>query len=138
MALAGRSFIHIFGFMMISVSTEYYQFLLAQGICSPIGACAIFFVGTSSVSLAQGASSVCPWYCLSRLQCRRSHLPHLSSSIGPRGWIWLDHAHLRIWYFVIACPCEHDHQISSKPQLVPPTIARAFIFACPPLSFPSI
>ncbi|KAL3263849.1 hypothetical protein ABHI18_001392 [Aspergillus niger] len=37
----GGSFFHIFGVMMASISTKYYQILLAQGICSPIGLCAI-------------------------------------------------------------------------------------------------
>ena len=35
---------------MTSISTEYYQFLLAQGICSPLGASAIFYAGMSSVT----------------------------------------------------------------------------------------
>ncbi|MCJ1253958.1 hypothetical protein MMC24_001772 [Lignoscripta atroalba] len=47
--LAG-SFLHVFGLMMTSISTEYYQFILAQGICSPIGASAIFYPAMSSVS----------------------------------------------------------------------------------------
>lgn len=41
---------HVFGLMMTSLSSEYYQFLLAQGICSPLGASAVFFVATTSVS----------------------------------------------------------------------------------------
>jgi len=41
---------HVFGLMMTSISTEYYQFLLAQGICSPLGASAIFYPGMSSVT----------------------------------------------------------------------------------------
>ena len=44
------SFIHVFGLMMTSISTEYYQFILAQGICSPIGASAIFYAGMSSTA----------------------------------------------------------------------------------------
>ncbi|KAL2865520.1 MCT family MFS transporter [Aspergillus lucknowensis] len=47
--LAG-SFFHIFGLMMVSVSSKYYQFLLAQGICSPIGTSALFHVSLNSVS----------------------------------------------------------------------------------------
>ncbi len=36
------SFMHVFGVMMASLSTEYYQILLAQGVCSAIGVSAIF------------------------------------------------------------------------------------------------
>lgn len=44
------SFFHVFGLMMTSISTEYYQFLLAQGICSPLGAGALFFTSISCVN----------------------------------------------------------------------------------------
>lgn len=36
------SFMHVFGIMMASISTKYYQILLAQGFCSGIG-CAMLF-----------------------------------------------------------------------------------------------
>lgn len=36
------TFLHVFGLMMTSVSKEYYQFFLAQGICSPLGASFVF------------------------------------------------------------------------------------------------
>ncbi|EXJ83247.1 hypothetical protein A1O1_06866 [Capronia coronata CBS 617.96] len=36
------TFMHVFGLMMASISKEYYQFLLSQGICSSIGACFLF------------------------------------------------------------------------------------------------
>ncbi|KAJ5779753.1 hypothetical protein N7457_007473 [Penicillium paradoxum] len=42
--------LHVFGLMMASLSTEYYQFLLAQGICSPFGASAIFSASINSAS----------------------------------------------------------------------------------------
>ncbi|KAJ5374588.1 Major facilitator superfamily domain general substrate transporter, partial [Penicillium concentricum] len=42
--------LHVFGLMMASLSTEYYQFILAQGICSPIGASAIFNACVNSVT----------------------------------------------------------------------------------------
>ncbi|KAL4862044.1 hypothetical protein BDV12DRAFT_50217 [Aspergillus spectabilis] len=47
--LAG-SFFHVFGLMMISISSKYYQFLLAQGICSPIGTSALFHASLTSVN----------------------------------------------------------------------------------------
>ncbi|PYI03423.1 MFS general substrate transporter [Aspergillus sclerotiicarbonarius CBS 121057] len=47
------SFLHVFGLMMASISTEYYQVLLSQGICSSIGLSAI----------AQPALSIIPsWF----------------------------------------------------------------------------
>lgn len=36
--------------MMTSISSEYYQFILAQSICSATGASAVFFASTTSVS----------------------------------------------------------------------------------------
>lgn len=37
------TFLHVFGLMMTSISTKYYQFLLSQAICSPIGASMVFY-----------------------------------------------------------------------------------------------
>ncbi|KAG8405756.1 hypothetical protein J3458_021691 [Metarhizium acridum] len=36
------SFLHVFGLMMCSLGTQYYQILLAQGVCSAVGVSAIF------------------------------------------------------------------------------------------------
>ncbi|KNG89866.1 monocarboxylate permease [Aspergillus nomiae NRRL 13137] len=47
--LAG-TFFHVFGLMMASISTEYYQFILSQGICSPLGASAVFNASINSAS----------------------------------------------------------------------------------------
>ncbi|KAK3060548.1 hypothetical protein LTS18_008309, partial [Coniosporium uncinatum] len=44
------SFLHVFGLMMTSISSQYYQFILAQGICSPIGASMIFYPAMSVCS----------------------------------------------------------------------------------------
>ncbi|KAH8723922.1 major facilitator superfamily domain-containing protein [Phaeosphaeriaceae sp. PMI808] len=43
------TFFHVFGLMMTSLCTEYYQFILAQGICSPLGLNCIFQAGTSTL-----------------------------------------------------------------------------------------
>jgi MFS family permease len=43
------TFMHVFGIMMTSLSTEYWQFILAQGICSPLGLNCIFNCGASTV-----------------------------------------------------------------------------------------
>ncbi|EWY79893.1 hypothetical protein FOYG_16958 [Fusarium oxysporum NRRL 32931] len=40
--ILGGSLLHVFGIMMTSLSTEYYQILLAQGVCSALGVSAIF------------------------------------------------------------------------------------------------
>ena len=45
--LAFGTFFHIFGLMMASLSSEYYQFFLAQGICSAMGASALLFSATN-------------------------------------------------------------------------------------------
>ncbi|KAL9595450.1 MAG: hypothetical protein Q9219_006441 [cf. Caloplaca sp. 3 TL-2023] len=42
------SFLHVFGLMMASLCHEYYQFMLAQGVCSPIGASLIFYPAMST------------------------------------------------------------------------------------------
>lgn len=48
--LLGGSFAHVFGLMMTSLSSEYYQFFLAQGFVSAVGACAIFYASMNCVS----------------------------------------------------------------------------------------
>ena len=43
------TFMHCFGLMMTSLSTEYYQFFLSQSICSAIGASLLFGPAMTSV-----------------------------------------------------------------------------------------
>ncbi|KAF4965700.1 hypothetical protein FSARC_6540 [Fusarium sarcochroum] len=47
--ILGGSFMHVFGIMMASISTEYYQILLSQGVCSAIGVSAIFQPALSTI-----------------------------------------------------------------------------------------
>ncbi|MCJ1240407.1 hypothetical protein MMC14_008409 [Varicellaria rhodocarpa] len=44
------TFLHIFGIMMLSLSTQYYQIFLAQSLCSGIGAAMIFHAATNAVA----------------------------------------------------------------------------------------
>ncbi|KAH8906507.1 putative monocarboxylate transporter [Coniochaeta sp. PMI_546] len=44
------SLLHVFGLMMASISTQYYQFLLAQGVCSAIGVAVVFLSAISAVT----------------------------------------------------------------------------------------
>ncbi len=48
--LLGGTLFHVFGLMMVSLSSQYYQFLLAQGGCSAIGASAIFYAANNSIA----------------------------------------------------------------------------------------
>ncbi|KAE8150439.1 major facilitator superfamily domain-containing protein [Aspergillus avenaceus] len=48
--LIAGTFFHVFGLMMVSISKEYYQFILAQGVCSPIGTSALFHGCLTSVN----------------------------------------------------------------------------------------
>ncbi|KAH6620461.1 major facilitator superfamily domain-containing protein [Boeremia exigua] len=43
------TFFHVFGLMMTSLCTEYYQIILAQAICSPLGLNCIFNAATSTI-----------------------------------------------------------------------------------------
>lgn len=43
------TFSHVFGLMMTSLASKYYQFFLAQSICSGMGASALFYAGTNPV-----------------------------------------------------------------------------------------
>jgi MFS family permease len=47
--LIGGTFAHVFGLIMVSLSSEYYQFFPAQGCVSAIGASAIFYASMNSV-----------------------------------------------------------------------------------------
>jgi hypothetical protein len=47
--LIGGTVAHVFGLMMTSLSSEYYQFFLTQGCVSAIGASAIFYTSMGAV-----------------------------------------------------------------------------------------
>jgi MFS family permease len=44
------SLMHVFGLMMASLSSQYYQFLLSQGVCSAIGVAIVFLSAISAVT----------------------------------------------------------------------------------------
>ena len=47
--LIGGTFLHTFGLMMASISDQYYQLLLSQGLCSAIGASMLFYPALTCV-----------------------------------------------------------------------------------------
>lgn len=47
--LAAGTFLEVFGLMMASLSTKYYQLLLSQGLCSSIGASLVFYPALSAL-----------------------------------------------------------------------------------------
>ena len=44
------SFLHVFGLMMTSISTQYYQIFLAQALCSAAGASCVYYACAGSIS----------------------------------------------------------------------------------------
>lgn len=48
--LVGGTFLEVFGLMMLSLSTEYYQILLSQGICAALGASTMFYPAMSTIT----------------------------------------------------------------------------------------
>lgn len=57
------TFFHVFGLMMTSISTKYYQLLLSQAICSPIGASMVFYPAFTCVSSNRMLDSVVAQIC---------------------------------------------------------------------------
>ncbi|OAA54055.1 monocarboxylate permease-like protein [Cordyceps fumosorosea ARSEF 2679] len=43
------SFLHIFGLMMTSISTQYYQIFLAQSVCSAVGCSFLFYAPIAAI-----------------------------------------------------------------------------------------
>jgi hypothetical protein len=91
--LSCGAFLHVFGLMMTSISKKYYQFLLAQAVCSAIGASMVFYPAFTCVSsdstlvhtvlidllgidLVLCEARRCPWPCCSWILFRRSHSSH--------------------------------------------------------------
>lgn len=73
--LSFGAFMHVFGLMMTSISDKYYQFVLAQGVCSAIGTSFIFNPATVSVPA---------WF---KSPSRRGFAIALSSTGAPIGGI---------------------------------------------------
>ena len=43
--IIGGTLLHVFGLMMASLATTYYQFVLSQGVCSAIGVACLYTPG---------------------------------------------------------------------------------------------
>ncbi|KAH8680563.1 MFS monocarboxylate transporter [Xylariales sp. PMI_506] len=49
-ALVAGTLVHVFGIMMMSLSSKYYQFALSQSVCTGLGAGAIFFSASNTIA----------------------------------------------------------------------------------------
>ena len=49
--LAAGTFLQVFGLMMASISTKYYQILFSQAICSSLGASMVFYPAFACVCI---------------------------------------------------------------------------------------
>ena len=47
--LYGGTAAHVLGLMMASLAQEFYQFFLAQSLCSALGAAAVFYAGNNVI-----------------------------------------------------------------------------------------
>lgn len=115
------SFFHVFGLMMTSLSTEYYQFILSQSVCSGIGTSLIITPAMTAVSdvpplvaatVYQAENSQKDYFAADNLlprspsagwwsrHCRFlfgwCHFPIHGEPPAILNWICLDHACLRI------------------------------------------
>lgn len=112
--LAGGACLHVFGLMMTSISTKYYQFLLSQAICSAIGASMVFYPAFNCVSSARklGITSLigplgihvvlrqarrrprtgCSW-----IVSRWRHFSHYGREVDSRSRFRLGNANLRLF-----------------------------------------
>ena len=43
--ILGGTIFHVFGLMMASLATKYYQFMLSQGVCSALGVACLYMPG---------------------------------------------------------------------------------------------
>lgn len=101
------SAMHVFGLMMASVSTQYYQLLLSQGLCSAIGVAAVFMsvIGCASGWFDQNRGTV-----FGLLATRSSVggvvLPiMLTRLINAVGYGWAMHRRIHDYLDVSNCEC---------------------------------
>lgn len=99
-------FLIVFGQMMLSICHEYYQVLLAQGICMGLGAGCIFIPGIAILStyfntklalaneIAAAGSGMGKWIAfdcpLVLIVHRRDYLSNCLSSAPWSNWLWMD------------------------------------------------
>jgi len=113
--IAIGTFMHVFGLMMASLSSKYYQFVLSQSVCSGIGASLIFAPAMTAVTthisphlmlLADSISAAddilpettsnCRRFSDSRLVVRRCHIPNHGRPPASQSRFRLDNENLRL------------------------------------------
>lgn len=111
------SFLHVFGIMMASISTRYYQFLLSQGVCSAIG---VAFIFQPPHSLYRGLVQQEPrrriWHPLHGKQYRRHHIPHHDHPVDSDYRIRMVHAGWCVHDPRVVGHCQLDRDIQTSSQ----------------------
>lgn len=123
------SIMHVFGLMMLSISSKYYQILLSQSICSGVGSSLVFSPALTAVGYPCCSSS--PHSDVSSIgtnllrqeernstrTCRRwfvgrgCHLSPNGTAPYSKGGIWLGYPHLRLSHPGYASFVQPDHHL---------------------------
>lgn len=127
--LAIGTFPHIFGLIITSLATEYYHFILAYGICCPIGMYMIFNPAMTTV-ITWFAKKRSLAFCIvasgSSLGTRRSSLSHASRQLNFCFQVWRatmeDCSFLTDIHSPSTTPCISQYHL---PQEAPPTALPA-------------
>lgn len=120
--LSVGSFLVVFGFMMLSLATKYYQVILAQAICVGLGAGCLFVPSVAILSTYFSTRIATAMGFAAAGSSLGKHSPHLhpSSRLTIHRWRNLPHRLLppstRHW-FSLGHPCNWIHRLGHPHHL---------------------
>ncbi|CAJ2505228.1 Uu.00g126220.m01.CDS01 [Anthostomella pinea] len=140
----GGSLVHVFGLMMASLGTQYYQILLAQSICSALGAAAVFSAAVGPVgSWFMKRRALAFGIVASGSSLGAVILPIMITRLGPQiGFPWAMRICAFVFLFLLCIAClTLRSRNPPKPTpwslmaFIKPLRERAFIFNATGLAF---